>query len=116
MVTLSEEAAKIGALLEKKNAAYGNVFEQTAQVLRVLFPNGVAPVQYQDLLTITRIIDKLFRIANDKNAFSEDPWSDIAGYAILSLWSAKRQLCIPVSSPKEEPYPPGERVHAGDQG
>jgi hypothetical protein len=35
------------------------------------------------LLTVVRILDKLFRIANSKDAFNEDPWFDIAGYAIL---------------------------------
>lgn len=59
--------------------------------MKVLFPNGVQLAQYQDLLVITRIIDKLFRIANDKTAFSEDPWKDIAGYAILSLWSQQKR-------------------------
>ena len=78
---------EIGELLRKKNAAYGNSFEEAEKVLKVLFPNGVPVEKYQDFLTITRIIDKLFRIATDKNAFSEDPWRDIAGYAILSLWS-----------------------------
>jgi hypothetical protein len=37
------------------------------------------------LLAVTRIIDKLFRIATDEKAFSEDPWADIAGYAILMV-------------------------------
>lgn len=78
---------EIGLLLREKNAAYGNSFEESEKVLKVLFPDGVPVEKYQDFLTITRIIDKLFRIATDKNAFSEDPWRDIAGYAILSLWS-----------------------------
>lgn len=78
---------EIGLLLREKNAAYGNAFEESEKVIRVLFPEGVPPEKYQDFLTITRIIDKLFRIATDKNAFNEDPWRDIAGYAILSLWS-----------------------------
>lgn len=78
---------EVGELLRKKNAAYGNSFEESEKVLKVLFPSGVPVERYQDFLTITRIIDKLFRIATDKNAFNEDPWRDIAGYAILSLWS-----------------------------
>lgn len=78
---------EIGWLLKEKNTAYGNSFEQAGQILQVLFPKGVPVEKYQDFLTVTRIIDKLFRIATDKNAFSEDPWRDIAGYAILSLWS-----------------------------
>lgn len=110
MVKLSEEATKIGELLEKKNAAYGNAFENTAKVLKILYPEGLKPAQYQDLLTVTRIIDKLFRIANQKDAFGEDPWSDIAGYAILSLWSAKRQLRVPVPALEEVDCPLSERL------
>jgi len=82
---------EIGQLLQVKNKAYGNSFEESEKVLKVLFPNGVPVDKYQDFLTITRIIDKLFRIANDKNAFNEDPWRDIAGYAILSLWSQQKK-------------------------
>lgn len=85
--TFVDLGQEVGELLRKKNEAYGNAFEESEKVLRVLFPNGVSPSKYQDFLTITRVIDKLFRIATDKNAFSEDPWRDIAGYAILSLWS-----------------------------
>jgi len=82
---------EIGELLCKKNAAYGNSFEESGKILKVLFPEGVPVEKYQDFLTITRVIDKLFRIATDKNAFSEDPWRDVAGYAILSLWSQQKE-------------------------
>lgn len=85
--TFVELGNEIGELLLKKNTAYGNSFEKAEDILKVLFPDGVPLEKYQDFLTVTRIIDKLFRIATDKNAFSEDPWRDIAGYAILSLWS-----------------------------
>lgn len=32
---------------------------------------------------VVRVVDKLFRIANHKDAFGENPWADIAGYAVL---------------------------------
>ncbi|MBW2598588.1 MAG: hypothetical protein JRC60_00445 [Deltaproteobacteria bacterium] len=34
-------------------------------------------------MAVTRIIDKLFRIATDKDALGESPYHDIAGYGIL---------------------------------
>ena len=43
--------------------------------------------QYKDTLAVARIIDKLFRIANRKNAFDESPWMDIAGYGLLGAMS-----------------------------
>lgn len=84
---LPKIASELGALLKRKNEAYGNSFERAGQIVEILFPDGITPSQYQDLLTIVRILDKLFRIATEKEAFSEDPWKDIAGYALLSLAS-----------------------------
>lgn len=86
-----EIGQEIGKLLEEKNAAYGNSFERAEEILQVLYPHGVKPAQYRDLLAVTRVLDKLFRIATDKDAFGESPWKDVAGYSILSLWSAQRK-------------------------
>lgn len=86
---------EIGALVDRKNQAYGSAFENAGEMLKVLFPNGIKPDQYTDMLAVLRILDKLFRIANDKNAFNEDPWQDIAGYGILGTHSKR------ISSPKQ---------------
>jgi len=85
---------EIGALVDKKNQAYGSAFDNAGEILKTLFPNGIKPEQYADMLALLRIIDKLFRIANDKNAFNEDPWQDIAGYGILGTYS-KRVAAMP---------------------
>ena len=77
--------AEIGELVDRKNRAYGDSFGKAGDILEILYPNGVDPRGYTDFLTIIRVIDKLFRIANDKGAFEESPWRDIAGYAILSV-------------------------------
>jgi len=75
-----EEIGKeIGALVDKKNKAYGSAFDNAGSILKVLFPDGIKPEQYTDMLAIVRILDKLFRIANDKNAFNEDPYLDLCG-------------------------------------
>ena len=52
-------------------------------MLRVLYPDGIAPEQYDDVLAVVRIIDKLFRVANKRDAFSESPGRDISGYGML---------------------------------
>lgn len=75
----------IGQLVDEKNKAYGSSFSEAHKILSVLYPNGIQPEQYTDALAIIRVIDKLFRIANHKNAFGESPWRDIAGYAILGV-------------------------------
>jgi hypothetical protein len=78
-----ELGQEIGELVDKKNAAYGDSFNRSGVILKELYPKGIAPEQYNDVLAMIRIIDKLFRIATNKDAFGENPWQDIAGYAIL---------------------------------
>lgn len=87
---LQKIAADIANLLEEKDEAYGSAFAEVGNVINIMYPEGVHPDQYQDMLVTTRILDKLFRIAHNKEAFQEDPWKDIAGYAILQLWSANQ--------------------------
>jgi hypothetical protein len=57
--------------------------------MRNLVPNGVKAKDYTNLLAITRVIDKLFRIATKEDAFEENPWKDIAGYALLAMRNRK---------------------------
>lgn len=80
-----EIGEEIGRLVQEKNEAYGDSFGQACRILEVLYPNGIQPAQYRDALAITRVIDKLFRLANKKDAFGESPWRDICGYAILGV-------------------------------
>ncbi len=92
-------AQTLGTLVSQKNEAYGDAFSQAGDVIRVLYPDGVRPEQYVDLLVTVRILDKLFRIANRKDAFGESPWQDIAGYGILmtayDTKAGKQQVYIP---------------------
>jgi len=75
----------IGKIVGEKNAAYGNSFGRAGDCLKQMYPDGIRPDQYESLLTITRVLDKLFRIAKDEDAFGESPWMDIAGYSILAV-------------------------------
>lgn len=83
--TYKQIGEEIGSLVDEKNAAYGSSFAESYKILSVLYPNGIQPYQYTDALAIIRVIDKLFRLANKKDAFGESPWRDIAGYAILGV-------------------------------
>lgn len=78
-----ELGAGIGRLVAEKNKAYGDSFAKAGEVLRIMYPEGIRPEQYDDALAITRIVDKLFRIATMKDAFGESPYRDIAGYGLL---------------------------------
>lgn len=75
--------AELGRLVTEKQAAYGDSFGKAGQIMRILYPNGIALEQMDDALTVVRIVDKLFRIATDRDAFGESPFRDIAGYGIL---------------------------------
>jgi hypothetical protein len=75
--------AEIGSMVDAKNYAYGSSFDNSGGILMILYPDGVKPHQYADMLAVVRIIDKLFRVANRKDAFGESPARDIAGYGLL---------------------------------
>jgi len=81
----SEIGEEVGKLVHDKRVAYGDSFGRSGECLRQMFPEGIKPSQYDDLLTIARILDKLFRLANDPSAFDENPYQDIVGYALLGM-------------------------------
>lgn len=87
-----EIAQAVGSLVQEKNEAYGDSFGQACRILEVLYPHGIEPAQYRDALAITRVIDKLFRLSNKKDAFGESPWQDIAGYALLGIANDAEEL------------------------
>lgn len=80
-----QAAVDIAELVEAKQLAYGDSFGNAGRVLHILFPDGIPVEKLEDALTIVRVIDKLFRIANQKEAFNESPWKDILGYALLAV-------------------------------
>lgn len=79
----------IGALVDRKNRAYGDSFSRAGEIIKILYPNGIKPEQYSDMLAMIRVIDKLFRIATDNDPFGENAWQDIAGYCILKCSETK---------------------------
>lgn len=80
-----EIAAHVADIVTEKNAAYGNSFEVAPRILAELWPGGVPVSDYGAMLTVVRVLDKLKRIATNKDKSGENPWMDIAGYALLEL-------------------------------
>jgi hypothetical protein len=78
-------AQDVAVMLVDKNESYGNSYAKVGELMKILFPNGVPIDRMQEALVITRVLDKLGRLANSPEAFGESPWRDIAGYAILQL-------------------------------
>ena len=89
MVDYEELGRRVGAIVNEKNKAYGNSFGAAGEFLKLLYPDGVRPEQYTDMLCLVRVLDKLKRIATDKDAFGESPYSDLAGYSLLGLAMAE---------------------------
>jgi hypothetical protein len=77
--------SETGVLVANKQEAYGDSFGKSGEVLRQMFPDGIPPEKFTDALTIVRIVDKLFRVANNPGAFEENPYQDIVGYALLGM-------------------------------
>ena len=84
MATFETLGQRIGALVDVKNAQYGDSTNKTGQILAILYPDGVKPEQYHDMMLITRILDKLNRIANG-NQGEENAFQDLAGYSLLGM-------------------------------
>jgi hypothetical protein len=91
-----EVGAAIGRLVDAKQKAYGRSFDRVGSILKILYPTGIKPEQYDDLGAMIRILDKFFRIATDKRALGESPWNDVAGYGLLM----NRDYCVLAPEPQ----------------
>ena len=69
MQTCRDLGTNIGRLVEEKDQAYGSSFQRAQEILRILYPDGVQPEQYCDMLGMIRVIDKLFRINRERTMF-----------------------------------------------
>lgn len=88
--TYEELAGEIGKLTHDKELAYGKAWKSSAEILRILFPNGCAPERFTDLLLVTRILDKLCRLAaHPTDPMQESPYRDIVGYGLIGLKKEK---------------------------
>lgn len=89
--TFVEIGEELGKLVEQKDASYGSAVAKIGDVLRVMCPNGVRVEHLGDLAAVVRVIDKLFRILTAPGAYGEDPWKDIAGYALVKVEQGRRK-------------------------
>jgi hypothetical protein len=83
LTDLARIADEVKQVTLEKNQAYGSSFEKCGDFLRILYPEGLKPEQYEDVLLQVRLFDKQMRIATRKGAFGESPYRDIAGYGLL---------------------------------
>ncbi len=127
-------ATEIATLLHEKNAAYGDAINKTADILTILFPNGINVEDYKRVLIMVRMVDKLCREATNSD---EENWKDLCGYPMrmCAEYEAERlgetMPDLDISDfPKTDPIPgmnctvtfaankisKGELVHFDDSG
>ena len=90
-----KKAMELGKLVETKQEQYGDSWGKAGKILAILYPDGVKPEQYHTFLGITRVIDKLCRLANG-NQGEENAWEDLAGYGLLGAVGGERDVSSPV--------------------
>ena len=76
---------ELGKLTDEKREAYGNSATIATEVMKLLYPQGIKIEQMNDMLLIVRVLDKICRIANKKDAFGENPWADVVGYGLIGV-------------------------------
>jgi len=78
------KASRLAAILDFKHSSYGRTFYKIPKILEILWPGGIKCEEYEQLLAIIRVLDKIARLSNNTQD-KEDPWSDIAGYGLLMM-------------------------------
>lgn len=123
--SFNELAKGIADLVTEKEKAYGSAFDKAGDFLKVLYPDGIKPEQYKDMLCIVRVFDKLMRIATSYEGTEEkkvEAYSDLMGYGLLglraSLAEIKQQPSEHLgqednSSNKEKPF--SDKVEQSDE-
>ena len=97
MKTFQELAKEIAELVTEKERAYGSAFDKAGDFMRLLYPEGIKPEQYKDMLCTVRIFDKLMRIATSYEGTEEkkvDAYSDINGYSLLGLRASLEEQTV----------------------
>lgn len=78
---------RLGVLVDSKQRQYGQSAQRSGGIMRILYPNGIRPDQYDDALLVVRVLDKLSRIAqrgtDGVDLGGESPWKDCGGYSLL---------------------------------
>lgn len=62
----------------------GNCFTKSTEVIRILFPAGIPPGKEQEVASMLRIIDKMFRIANNPGSTATE-WQVLSAYALNAV-------------------------------
>lgn len=86
---------EIARMVTEKRLAYGDNLSSSHMFLKALYPKGIPPEAYGEALVMVRIFDKFKRRANkhlnpEGWTDQENPWIDVAGYAVAVLFDIAR--------------------------
>ena len=102
MSNFEQAGRELGWLVDEKQRQYGDMISAMGPMLKILYPEGVKPDQYNDLALIVRILDKLGRITKGNGDGGESPYRDIAGYGLLGAGKMQTaRLCSPPANRRE---------------
>lgn len=78
---------EVADLVAARNETYGNSIGKSAEILAVIWPDGIPPEAIPWAHYVIRIVDKLNRIAAapEKLEVVRDAFVDIAGYGLCAL-------------------------------
>lgn len=74
---------EIGALVDTKQAQYGDAISAVDDIMAILYPNGIPKEKMRDMLLIVRMLDKICRLSLGNGEGGESPFKDISGYGLL---------------------------------
>lgn len=74
------KALEIAEMLQNKAEVYGNQFETSEAMLKLVYPDGIAPHQYKDAAIFINIFDTIIRMTNSEYTQGFDY---LAGYGII---------------------------------
>jgi hypothetical protein len=83
-MSYGEIALDIARTVEVKQQQYGKSFQKIPEILKIMYPDGIAVSQYARLALQIRRLDKEMRVAAG-NQGNESAAFDIAGYCLLAL-------------------------------
>lgn len=92
-------AQQLAQLVWSKGEAYGDSITSSKQILKIFYPTGISTTDYDKVLIIVRVIDKLQRIVQGAKG-QENPWRDVAGYALRMLVQGDQNESLNLQRPK----------------
>lgn len=81
-MNFKEKALEVAEMLERKSEEYDAPYDSDNDFLKIMYPNGVAPDKYADMVLCLRLYDTLKKLTKSGDTKYIEY---IAGYGILAM-------------------------------